>query len=126
MPRTKLMMEYLLSLLTGEVGRAQWSDPAYHRRGFAFLFYQFQLKYLVPLYKDFRQSSDIYAKDPPTLATPTTLTSATALSIALPGATPTSDMPPGATPTSDMPPDATPTSDMPPNAPNTPLSLIHI
>lgn len=49
-PRTKHLTEVLLQAITSQVGRLQWADPSHNIRGFAHLFHQFTLHYLIPLY----------------------------------------------------------------------------
>ena len=49
-PRTKGLTEVLLQAITSQVGRLQWADPSHNIRGFAHLFHQFTLHYLIPLY----------------------------------------------------------------------------
>ena len=59
-PRTRYIMDCLMHVMTSQVGRIQWADPNHHFRGFAFLYHQFKLRYLAPLYKDFRFARQIY------------------------------------------------------------------
>ena len=63
-PRTRYLMDCLMHLITSQVGRIQWADPTLHLRGFAYLFHQLKLRYLAPLYKEFRGRHQLYATAP--------------------------------------------------------------